>query len=228
MGEAVPRAADGRLGSRPSRREPAALEAGLHSVALPGGRDGLLLVPDGPTRPLPLLVFFHGAGGNAERSLPVVSAAAQAAGVLVLLPTSAGATWDLIRGGLGADVTALDAALSGIFERYAVDRVAFAGFSDGASYALSLGLANGDLAEALLAFSPGFAAALSRRGTPRVWVSHGTQDAVLPIDRCGRRVVRLLQQAGYEVQYEEFEGPHAVPPPLVGGALDWWLGGSAS
>lgn len=124
-------------------------------------------------------------------------------------------------------MTALDAALAGVFRQYAVDRVAFSGFSDGASYALSLGVANGDLAEALLVFSPGFVAALSQRGTPRVWVSHGTQDAVLPVDRCGRRVVRLLQESGYEVHYEEFDGPHVVPPPLVDSALDWWLGGHA-
>ena len=228
MGKAVPRAADGRLGSRPCGREPVALEAAVHPVALPGSREGLLLVPAAPARPLPLVVFFHGAGGDAQRSLPLISPAAQAAGTLVLLPTSAGATWDLVRGVLGADVTALDAALAGVFEHYAVDRVAFSGFSDGASYALSLGVANGDLADALLAFSPGFVAALPQHGAPRVWVSHGTQDAVLPVDRCGRRVVRLLQESGYEVQYEEFEGPHVVPPALVDSALDWWLGGGTS
>ncbi len=225
MSRAVPRAADGRLGSRPVASEPAALEAGVHAVPLLAGRDGLLLVPAAPAGPVPLLVFFHGAGGDAERSLPLVSPAAQAAGVLVLLPTSAAATWDLVRGRLGPDVTALDGALAQVFEQYAVDRVAFAGFSDGASYALSLGLANGDLVEDLLAFSPGFAAPLSQHGRPRVWVSHGTQDQVLPVDRCGRRVVRLLGDAGYEVHYEEFEGPHTVPPRLVDTAMAWWLGG---
>src|SRR3712207_8603556 len=39
-------------------------------------------------------------------------------------------------------------------------------------------LANGDLFDTVLAFSPGFAAPPSRRGRPRVWVSHGTGDRV--------------------------------------------------
>ena len=95
--------------------------------------------------------------------------------------------------------------------------------SDGGSYALSLGVANGDLAEAVLAFSPGFVAAPGRYGRPRFWISHGTQDRVLPVDRCGRRVARDLQAEGYEVRYEEFAGGHVVTPELVTASIDWWL-----
>jgi phospholipase/carboxylesterase len=62
-----------------------------------------------------------------------------------------------------------------------------------------------------------------QQGEPRVWVSHGTAETVLPVDRCGRRVVRLLGDAGYQVHYEEFAGPHAVPPGFVDAALAWWL-----
>jgi phospholipase/carboxylesterase len=102
-----------------------------------------------------------------------------------------------------------------------------AGFSDGASYALSLGLANGDLADAVLAFSPGFAAPPARVGRSRVWVSHGTADRVLPVDRCGRRVVAQLSAAGHDVTYEEFDGGHVITPGLVDAALDWWLPGRA-
>jgi phospholipase/carboxylesterase len=217
------RAAEGRLDSRPTAREPGPLDAGVHALSRAGARDSLLVVPPGPPRPLPLLVFFHGAGGEAARSLPLVHEVAADRGVLVLLPTSVGMTWDLIAGGLGRDVAALDATLADVFTTYAVDRVAFSGFSDGASYGLSLGLANGDLGEAILAFSPGFAAPPSQQGAPRVWVSHGTADTVLPVDRCGRRVVALLGDAGYPVHYEEFDGPHTVPPHLVDAAFDWWL-----
>ena len=223
MDRAPRRPAEGRLDSRPLPHEPAAREPGVHPVTRPGARDGLLVVPPGPPRTLPLLVFFHGAGGEAARSLALVHEVAVRRGLLVLLPTSVGATWDLISGGLGRDVAALDDALAEVFAQHAVDRVAFSGFSDGASYALSLGLANGDLAEAILAFSPGFAAPPAQQGAPRVYVSHGTGDAVLPIERCGRRVVRLLSDAGYDVRYDEFDGPHVVPPDVVGAALDWWL-----
>lgn len=100
-------------------------------------------------------------------------------------------------------------------------RIAIGGFSDGASSALSLGLANGDLFSALLAFSPGFMAPPGQVGKPRVYVSHGTGDRVLPIDRCSRRLVPVLQQAGYEVRYDEFDGPHTVPPGIARAAVRW-------
>jgi predicted esterase len=57
---------------------------------------------------------------------------------------------------------------------------------------------------------------------PRIWVSHGTDDRVLPVDRCGRQVVRTLREAGYDVRYEEFEGGHDITPQLVADALTWW------
>jgi len=197
----------------------------VHVLEVPGRRAGLLLVPPELTGPLPLLVLLHGAGGDAAGSLPVVRDLAGARGLLVLLPTSTAPTWDLLTGGVGPDVAALDAALADVFDRWAVGPVAIGGFSDGASYALSLGLANGDLADAVLAFSPGFAAPPARVGRPRIGVSHGTADAVLPVDRCGRRVVRQLGEGGYEVRYEEFGGPHVVPPGLAGQAVDWWPAG---
>jgi predicted esterase len=147
-------------------------------------------------------------------------------GLLVLLPTSAASTWDLLSGGLGRDLDALDAALADVFAAHDVDRVAFAGFSDGGSYALSVGLANGDVGDAVLAFSPGFAAPPAQVGAPRVFISHGDADAVLPVDRCGRRVAGALGRSGYDVRYEEFAGGHVVPPELVRAAAGWWLGDS--
>ena len=203
---------------------PGSAPSGLRRIPGPGRGSHLLLAPPGPTGPCPLLVYFHGAGGRAEQGLPLLRDLAAERAMLVLLPTSAAGTWDLLTGGVGPDADDLDAALETVFTDHPVERVAFAGFSDGASYALSLALANGDLAEAVLAFSPGFADPPQQVGTPRVWVSHGTADSVLPVDRCGRRVVRLLSQAGYDVRYEEFEGGHVVPPELVGSALEWWLG----
>jgi predicted esterase len=96
-----------------------------------------------------------------------------------------------------------------------------AGFSDGASYALSLGLGNGDLLDGVVAFSPGFAAPAGHRGRPPVFVSHGVADAVLPIDRCSRRIVPALQDEGYEVTYREFEGGHEIPQPVREAAGRW-------
>ncbi len=184
----------------------------------------MLAVPPGEPEPRPLLVFFHGAGGSARAGLALVGDAATERGVLLLATTSAAATWDLLVGDLGRDVALLDAALAEVAAGARVRRVAAGGFSDGASYALSLGIANGDLFDAVLAFSPGFAAPPARVGSPRIWITHGTGDRVLPVDRCGRRVSRQLAAAGHAVTYEAFDGGHVVPADRLAAGLDWWLG----
>jgi phospholipase/carboxylesterase len=218
------RAADGRLDARPSAT-PAGPppEPGVAALDLGPDAEVLLAVPPGEV--VALLVFFHGAGGSAADALRAVREPAATHGVAVLAPTSAAATWDLIAGGLGRDVAVLDAALADVLARLPVGRIALAGFSDGGSYALSLGVANGDLAEAVTAFSPGFVAAPGRYGRPRFWISHGTDDRVLPVERCGRRVAASLTADGYEVGYHEFTGGHVMTPDLVDDALRWWLDG---
>jgi phospholipase/carboxylesterase len=220
---AARRAGDGRLDARPSPSVTSPpLPAGVHELPVGPGAEALLAVPPGEAVPRPLLVFFHGAGASAEQSLRAVGRVAAGRAVLVLAPDSVGATWDLLGGGLGRDIAVLDAALAAVSDRTAVSRTGVGGFSDGASYALSLGLANGDLFDAVLAFSPGFAAPPAWRGHPRIWISHGAHDRVLPVDRCGRRVARDLKAAGYEVTYEEFDGGHVMTPELVTAALDSW------
>lgn len=224
-------AARGRLQVRPA----APLLApdfgdGVHPVACGVARPAELLVPGGlaPGRSAPLILMLHGAGGHSSQVLPLLAARAEAHGLLVLAPNSQGPSWDVIHGRFGPDVAAIDRALAWTFERCAVDprRVAIGGFSDGASYALSLGLANGDLFSDILAFSPGFAAPADHVGTPRVFISHGRRDTVLPIERCGAPLSRRLAASGYDVDYREFADGHIVPPDLVDAAVARFLGGT--
>jgi phospholipase/carboxylesterase len=195
-------------------------------LGLGKSRDGYLYVPkpgrDG--QPLPLIVFLHGAAGNAAQA-DILLPLAEKHGVLVLAIDSRASTWDLIQGGFGPDVAFLDSALSFTFERLSVERerIALAGFSDGGSYALSLGLANPQLFANVLAFSPGFARMPESRGDARVFITHGRQDAVLPIERCSRRVVRRLESSGYSVDYREFDGAHTVPSDMLRAGFDWLL-----
>lgn len=145
-------------------------------------------------------------------------------GFLLLAPSSQQGTWDVIRGGYGPDVLLIDKALEQTFSRYSVDpeHLAIGGFSDGASYALSLGITNGTLLGHVIAFSPGFMAPTGQEGAPRFFISHGTEDRVLPIDRCSRRIVPQLQRVGYDVRYLEFAGGHAVPGDIAREAVDWF------
>jgi predicted esterase len=193
---------------------------------LDGARDGLLYVPASyhEDRPAPLVLMLHGASGNAQRSLPRLEALADEAELILLAVDSRRQTWDAIVGGYGPDVAFIDRALEHTFARYAVDasHLAAEGFSDGASYALSLGLTNGDLFTHVLAFSPGFAAPARQVGKPHLFISHGTRDEILPIVACSRRIVPMIQRAGYDVRYEEFDGGHTVPPEIAREALAWF------
>lgn len=155
-----------------------------------------------------------------------MNALAEATGIILLRPDSRGQRWDILFGGYGPDVTFIDSALEWAFARYSVDpqRIAIGGFSDGASYALSLGLANGDLFTHVMAFSPGFMLPPALVGKPRIFVSHGTRDQVLPIDTGSRRLVPQLEGAGYRVRYREFDGPHAVPAEIQRAAVQWFTG----
>jgi phospholipase/carboxylesterase len=218
---------EARLSARP-RADVDTLPAGLHPLALDPARDSYLYVPESARgQAAPAVLMLHGAGGHAHHGLAVLRELADAHGVILIAPASRSSTWDVIRGGYGPDVALIDRALSTAFERCAVDpaRFAIGGFSDGASYALSLGITNGDLFTHILAFSPGFIAAADAQDAPSVFVSHGTDDRVLPIDRCSRVLVPKLERAGYEVRYREFEGGHVVPPGLADEAVAWLAGG---
>jgi predicted esterase len=216
---------EGRLLARPATPHGPA-PTGLQPLGLGGRRDGRLYVPAGsrPDRPAPLAVLLHGAGGDAENGLSLLRRPADDAGLILLAPASRGPTWDVLLSGFGPDVAALDLALASAFARYAIDRdrLAVGGFSDGATYALSLGLTNGDLFTHVIAFSPGFMAPGKRRGRPRLFIAHGADDQVLPIGPCSRRIVPRVRRAGYDVTYREFDDPHTVPAEIGREAVAWF------
>jgi phospholipase/carboxylesterase len=202
--------------------------AGTRRLGLESGRDAVLHVPRAydPGVAAPLLVLLHGAGGDGQQMLGLCTVIAEARGILLLSPDSRGRTWDVILGAYGPDVVFIEQALAHVAERYHVnaERIGVGGFSDGASYALSIGLINGALFSDILAFSPGFAAPTEAHGSPRIFVSHGVEDEVLPIDPCSRRLVPLLRKAGYDVDYREFPAGHVVPPEMVDAAVGRFLG----
>jgi phospholipase/carboxylesterase len=216
---------DAHLEARPSALSSAKSPApGESALGLGSVRDGLLYVPRGydSGRPAPLAVMLHGAGRDAQRMRSTFPLADEL-GLVIVAPDSRGRTWDAIEGRIGPDVEFIDAALRSVFARIRVNpaRVAMGGFSDGASYALGLGLANGDLVSHVIAFSPGFVTSPFRRGKPAVFISHGTQDVVLPINNTSRVIAPRLRAAGYDILYREFDGPHQLLPEIAREAFAW-------
>lgn len=219
------REGNSRLAARP-RKTTGSLGAGEHPLGLDRDRDGAVRVPSKyrPETPAPMAVLLHGAGGRARRVMSLL-AMAESMGIIMLAPDSRGGTWDAIEGDYGRDVDFVNRSLEYAFANLNVDaaRLAIGGFSDGASYALSLGLDNGDLFSHVLAFSPGFIASRKPQGRPRIFVSHGTEDEILPIASTSRRLVPALDRAGYAVKYREFAGPHTVPPAIAHEGFTWFM-----
>jgi phospholipase/carboxylesterase len=153
----------------------------------------------------------------------LLASALDSLAMIVVAPDSRGVSWDFIRGPFGADVAFVDSVLQITFACYDVDRtrVAIGGFSDGASYALSLGLTNGDLFSRIVAFSPGMDGVIVTSGKPSIFISHGTRDPVLSFERTSRGIVARRRAEGYDVTFREFDGAHEVPPAVARDAVIW-------
>jgi phospholipase/carboxylesterase len=208
-------------------RAPAEEGPGRHPLKLGDDRDGFVYAPsayDGRT-PLPLLIMLHGAG-NTSLSIRYSLAYADEFSVIVLAPDSRDErTWDGVLRSWGPDVDFIRDAVAQTLDRYNVDRAhaGVGGFSDGASYALSFGITFGDEFKHVIAMSPGVMQPLAVRGKPRIFISHGTSDPIMPIDVTSRKFVPKLQSLGYDVTYREYDGRHSPSPPVVREAFEWFV-----
>jgi predicted esterase len=181
-----------------------------------------------PTKTVPLVVALHGATQRANCSLRVWTPHAEAAGFVLLAPESEGMTWDAIRGEYGDDVAQIDRALKLVFDRVNVDptRVVMEGFSDGASYGIGLALNNRALFTRIVGNSPGFITRYDRDAggpRPKIYISHGHQDQILPYEYAGPRVAAQLRSDGYPVQFRDFQGGHTVPVDVANEVVEFVL-----
>ena len=164
---------------------------------------------DKPTR---LVLFLHGANRTVDFFVDAHKAPADESGAIILAPFACCGTWDGVQSYFGPDIAIIDAALEWTFARWTIDpaRVIMSGFSDGGTYSLAVGRANGDLFSKVVAYSPGFLIPITSKGKPPILITHGTQDNILPIDATSRAIVPVLRNAGYTVDFREFTGGHAV------------------
>eukprot|EP00456_Euglypha_rotunda_P062528 TRINITY_DN5261_c0_g1_i6.p1 TRINITY_DN5261_c0_g1~~TRINITY_DN5261_c0_g1_i6.p1 ORF type:complete len:254 (-),score=20.80 TRINITY_DN5261_c0_g1_i6:162-923(-) len=227
----------GILKSRPITPRSSSISSGLYGLpSLESKRSGLLYIPKSykATEPASLILMLHGAGCEANHGIDPLMNYADKNNFLLVAPKSKESTWDCIRHKkYGEDVVYIDKVLSYVFEHFNVNsrRIAIEGFSDGATYALSLGFANRDLFTSIMAFSPGYIFFPSGTSvdtldakvlTPSIFFSHGTNDQVLHIDYCSRRIAKNLTRCGFDHNYLEFKGGHTITSSCIDEALKYW------
>jgi predicted esterase len=103
-------------------------------------------------------------------------------------------------------------------------RIGLAGFSDGASYALSIGTANPRLFGSVLAFSPGMAELPGRvRSGQRLFVAHGRSDRILSYRVTTDQILPRLRKARLAVAFRPFDGGHVIPDAVAAEAFRFFL-----
>jgi phospholipase/carboxylesterase len=203
----------------------------LHASNAREERGGFsLYVPedwDGHTA-MPLVVTLHGGHGHGRDYLWVWLREARARGMLVLSPTSRERTWSIMGGG-DVDAEPLAAMIDSVAGRYAVDRarVLLTGMSDGATYALLLGL-SAEMPFTHLAPACGVLHPLlliegrlgRARGRP-IYLVHGALDWMFPV-QTARMAAQALEAAGAAVVYREIADlSHTYPRDENPAILDW-------
>lgn len=210
-------------------------------LQLAGGAYAYL--PKGLTgAPVPLLVALHGAGGQAADVLAAYREDADSNHFILLIPQSRGATWDMIedlmsRLGVemnvqpryGRDLKALDQSMADLFTKVAVDpaRIGIMGFSDGATYAVSVGTANPQIFHTVIAYSPGPAFPTRFDPAQRIFISHAEEDPVLPYSAT-RGMVAKMRVKKMLLEFQSFHGGHEVPKDIHAKAIAYFMGSNAA
>ncbi len=194
------------------------------------GRDGVLYVPKSyrAGMAMPLVMMLHGFGGWADGQRGLF-ALAEELGFIAIAPESREITWGKEIPGFDADVRYLGAAYRRVTGILDIDgeHVALGGQSDGAGYALTMGLAYGDVWNHLVILAGGgLIEPLRRKGKPRIFIAQGVKDTTMPPDVSGRKNAGQLTKEDYDVTYREHAGGHRTPPAIMREAFMWFLGKS--
>ncbi len=176
---------------------------------------------------LPLVLVLHGRGASADDLAPLTTELGD--GYRYVLPNGrlrldfgpwVGYAWyerEAVEAHLPQSRAAVEALLGELWARTGLgpDRTALLGFSQGAALALNVGLHHPTRFAGVIAMSgtlhqdASLAAALPNAREQRVLIVHGTEDAVLPIER-GRAARAALEAAGLRPEYHEFAMGHEV------------------
>jgi phospholipase/carboxylesterase len=189
-----------------------------------------------PRYPYPLLVFFHGQGGNEEQILRLAPRLSRRNFISIGLrgPVSFGAF-----GGDGSYAWG-GAAYVPLLEDYLVravqqtrrnyhvhsERIYLAGFAEGATLAYRLGLSLAGKVAGVISFN----GCMPRHHRPllrlpeardlRVFIGHGIANAVVPLS-LAREDCRLLASAGVPVTMQTYPTNHRLHPGMLADLNRW-------
>ena len=198
-----------------------------------GASRAVLLTPDeiDSGREYPLITVLHGAGRQDEVLAKAYRDEPERRQALFLIPRSVQPTWDLIAGGGRPDLDFLEWAYDLIYRRYPIarDRQALIGYSDGASYALSVGLSNPRLFRAIMGWAAGFIAyddTFVEKDDPKLHIllEYGTHDPIFPFEQIALPMRSSLEEAGHSVEFRVDQGGRHWPSgDFQPEALDWFF-----
>ena len=196
--------------------------------------------------PAPIIDLRHGGGSNPHEIIDRFADEADSRDLILLAPASTGVTWDSVRrayrvtmlGSSGKldgfyefketpDSLRVEAAIAELRKHVTFDRArsVLAGFSDGAGFALALGLSSDHPFAAVMAFSPGVWIPVAKRARGRVaLVAHGRGDRRLLYDFTSEVILQGLKRQDAEVIFRPFDGGHDIPDLVLTEFLDHSFG----
>jgi predicted esterase len=203
-----------------------------------GESSAILLTPDeiDPERRYPLFTVLHGAGRQDEALAKGFRNEPNHRQAFFLIPRSVLPTWDLISSEQRPDLDFLEYAYDLIYRRYPIDALqqSLIGYSDGASYALSVGLCNATMFHSLIVWAAGFLVldpptaeqfkVAIPEPRPRIYLEYGTHDPLFDFQTVALPMRDQLLGAGFDVTFSVDEGGRHWPSgSFPTEALDWYF-----
>lgn len=184
-----------------------------------------LYVPENycPERPLPLVVALHGGYGHGRDFLWTWLREARSRGFALLSPTSIGTTWSITS--IDDDARKLKRHMEEVYARINIDRsrILVTGMSDGATFALCLGLREASWFTAIAPVSGVLSLTdLTGAKARRICWVHGALDWMFPVSRAVL-ACQALKDAGADVDLKVIQDlSHAYPREENDGILTWF------
>jgi phospholipase/carboxylesterase len=193
-----------------------------------------------PRYPYPLVVFFHGHGGNEEQILHLAPRLSRRNYICISLrgPQDLGVRDD----GCSAYAWGGQGCPNSLIEDYVIraveltrrsyhvhsERIYLAGIGEGATLAYCLGLQFPDKFGGVISLN----GAMSRHGGPlfrlpeirqlRVFIGHGIANATVPLT-LARQDYRLLYTAGVNVEMHTYAATHRLHPDMLRDSNRWMM-----